>query len=128
MIAQKFIIAEQNRQIVLDLLNERGPMTAMEILAILGINKQTLHSRLVHMFDYGEVRRTGKRPVIFEAIKKTTTTHQDTVARSLSKHNQRPTPSDGRIIHRIADTPKKSYPAQTSKSRPRGCTYLESFA
>ncbi|MHB1176095.1 MAG: hypothetical protein ACYCZJ_13330 [Sulfuriferula sp.] len=126
MIAQKFIIAEKNRQIVLDLLNEHGPMTHTEIRVALGMCKgSNINYRLEMMAHLCEVKRIPGTIATWQALVTTTMTAEQADMNNRSPRRNETVIKGNRIVHRMADTPKKSYPAQTSKSRPRGCTILE---
>lgn len=118
----KFKVSERHRQNVLDILNAEGGKTTAELMEIFGHKKASMNERLFGMLERGEVTRTGFPYVYTALVAKTVSGYE------ISSSRGRKTPQvfvPGYVLHTISDEPAKSYPAQTSKSRPRGCTILE---
>lgn len=122
----RFEKAQISRQRILDMLNDQGEMSMVQILAEFGGMKQTLNSILLRMIHVGDIKRSGQ-PFMYSAIEKVTVSASDIAVRSKTPGPRRSTP--GHIVHLMSDTtPKPSHPGQTSRSRPRSGTVLEMTA
>lgn len=91
------------RNLILRALVAHPKMLVREVMGVTGLSRTAIRNHLLNMLEDGIVSKTDTYPERFY-----------------------PASSTEHKFHFISDEPKKSYPAQTSKSRPRGCTILES--
>lgn len=74
---------EKNRQAVLDLLNERGPLALTEIATLTGASVATVHKRIGRMVDLRELTSDGKpRPKYSAAVETTQSAGIDRAAQA----------------------------------------------
>jgi len=68
-----YAIGERNRQAILDLLHQRGPMTMTQIAEFVNTSIGTVHKRISGMLDMGELTRSDTQRYLYSAaVEKTT--------------------------------------------------------
>lgn len=68
-----YAIGERNRQTILDLLHQHGPMTMTEIADLVNTSIGTVHKRISGMLDHGELARSDTPRYLYSAaVEKTT--------------------------------------------------------
>lgn len=96
---------EKNRQAVLDLLNERGPLALTDIATLTGASVSTAHKRIHRMVGLCELISDGKnRPKYSAAVLKTqpASVDREIQAAGIAAHNEARRKREIPIEHRSA--------------------------
>lgn len=133
---------ELNRQTILDLLHERGPMCLTDIAILTGASVATMHKRIQRMVDLGEIANDGNPRPKYSAIAIKTQSadiDRENQRASFERHNEarrkRMEKQSGpatrivgnRIVHVCSDhlpTPKGAGGGQCRSNPSRACSSL----